>query len=141
MRSTQRSGRSTRRSGRGRGNLPVGRELSGGPPGGAGEVRRAILRFRRGQVSYSEVHKAHPEVWGSRVGREGSGVPPGGLGGVRRPSQRFGRGQEVLPQVWERWRGPPGGAGGVERPYRRSGRPTRRFGWVWNAHPEVREVS
>ena len=58
--------------------LPKVQEGSGGPPVGAGGIKRPCNRAGRGQKDL-------------RLGWEGSGVPPGGPGGVGSPLQQGGK--------------------------------------------------
>ena len=131
-----RVGRPIRMSGRGHETLPLGREVSGGPPaepGGSGGLpkgqerlgipprspggvgrhtqrsTRPTRKSRWGQVSHLEV-------------QERSGNPPGGPGGVGRPTQKSGKGREAHADGREGSRRPPKGPGGFDGSTRRAER-------------------
>ena len=101
--------RSSQRAGKGPESLLEGRAVSGGLPGGLGEVGRSIRMaggWKPSQQGWEESGVPH---WG----REGSRGPPGGPVGVRGPSGELGgvasagKGREFLPEGREGLGGPP----------------------------------
>ena len=135
------AGRSQESPRRGEEPLPEGREGSGGPPVGPGEVESPSRRDDRGRESPQETWRIGMPSRRAGRGREALAKSQEGLGGIGSPPRGSGglealqegwEGQEFLPECQKGLGVPPGGLARVGRPFWRAGR----VGQDWEALPE-----